>query len=350
MSAFAPRASYESIRAYDVDAGSCEIQLADNTSPFGTPPAALAAIARATTPALSQYPSTYSRPLREAIARYIGVAPEQVMVGAGSDEVMSCAFRALADPPARVAMIEPTFVMARVFAITNSQQVTTVPLREDFDADVEGLLAADPQLVYLCTPNNPTGTPLTRAAIDRILHESRAVVLLDEAYAEYAGTNYAGEAPNHDRLLVLRTFSKAFGMAGFRVGYAVGARPLIAELEKARGPYTVSALSEQAALAAVTEDVPWVRAGVQRVLDARERFMAGLRDAGYAPLPSRANFVLLPVVGDSADAMRALRERGIQVRHFHGLPGVGEAIRISIGEWPVMQRVLATLQERVPCA
>lgn len=349
MTAFSPRSSYRDIRAYDVEPGACEIELADNTSPFGPPPAALRAIAESTTESLARYPSTYSRELRQAIARYVGVAPEEVMVAPGSDEVMSCAFRALADPPARVAVIDPTFVMARVFAITNSQQVTSVPLLDDFDADAAGLLAVDPQLIYLCTPNNPTGTPLRESTITRVIRESRAVVILDEAYAEYAGTNFAGQAPGTDRLLVLRTFSKAFGLAGLRVGYAVGARSLIAELEKARGPFAVTTLSERGALAALNEDLQWVNAGVQRIIVSRDRFISALRDAGYAPLPSQANFVLIPV-GDSGEAMRALRARGILVRHFHGLAGVGEAIRISIAEWPVMQRVLAAMKECVPCA
>jgi histidinol-phosphate aminotransferase len=349
MTAFTPRAVYRGIRAYDIDPTVCEIELADNTSPFGPPPAAVRAIADAANGALARYPTTYSRALREAIGRYVGVAPDEIMVGAGSDEVMSCAFRALADPSARVSMIDPTFVMARVFALTNSQLVTPVPLLPGFDADVAGLVANDPQLIYLCTPNNPTGTPLSGETIRRVVSESRAVVLLDEAYAEFAGTNFAGEAPATERLLVLRTFSKAFGLAGLRVGFAVGARPLIAELEKARGPYSVTALSERAALAALDEDIPWMRAGVQRISASRERFIAALVRAGYKPIPSQANFVLLPVL-DSGAAMRALRDRGILVRHFHGLGGVGEALRISIADWPVMERVLAALTECVPCA
>jgi histidinol-phosphate aminotransferase len=349
MTAFTPRAAYRGIRAYDVDPAAYEIELADNTSPFGAPPAAIRAIAEAAIGSLARYPTTYSRELREAIARYVGVEADEVMVGAGSDEVMSCAFRALADPPARVAVMDPTFVMARVFAITNSQVVTPVPLRPDFDADVAGLVANDPQLVYLCTPNNPTGTPIREETIDRVVNESRAIVLLDEAYAEFAGTNFAGKAPASGRLLVLRTFSKAFGLAGLRVGFAVGARPLIAEMEKARGPYTVTALSERAALAALNEDIPWMRAAVQRVIASRERFIDGLIRAGYRPIPSQANFVLLPVP-DSGVAMRALRDRGILVRHFHGLAGVGEALRISIADWPVMDRVLSAVTECVPCA
>lgn len=348
MSLFSPRESYRGIRAYDVDPAECEIELADNTSPFGAPPSAVSAILESTGPGLARYPSTYSADLRRAIADYIGVAPDEVMVSGGSDEVMSCAFRALVDPPARVSIMDPTFLMARVFAITNSHATTAVSLSADFDADAPALIANDPQIVYLCSPNNPTGTLVSENAIAGVLAGSRAVVMLDEAYAEFAGTNVAARAPSTDRLLVLRTFSKAFGLAGMRIGYAVGARPLIAEMEKARGPFALTSLSERAALAALTHDLPWVKSAVQRIVASRDQFTVALSNAGYSPLVSHANFVLIPTK-DSTAAMRALRSRGIQVRHFHGLGSIGDALRVSVADWPVMQRVLSAIQENVPC-
>lgn len=342
-----PRATYRDVRAYDVDPSACELELADNTSPFGAPPAALRVLADAIGGSLARYPSTYSRTLREAIAAYVGVSPDEVMVGCGSDDVMSCAFRALGEPDDRVAYMDPTFVMARVFATVNSLTPVPVPLTRAFNADAEALVAARAPITYLCTPNNPTGLPIAPAALAHVLRQAEGLVFVDEAYAEFAGTNLAREAPAHGQSLVFRTFSKAFGLAGLRIGFAVGARPLIAELEKARGPFAVTALSEQAALAAVTEDVDWVRSGVGRIIDARERFIAALHAAGFSPLESAANFVLLPV-SDSRAAMRALRDRGILVRHFTGLTGIGDALRISLAEWPAMERVLATLIDVVP--
>ncbi|MFN8668256.1 MAG: histidinol-phosphate transaminase [Gemmatimonadaceae bacterium] len=345
--AWSPRRAYETLRAYDVDPTPCEITLADNTSPFGAPPAALRAIAAGVGDRLAQYPSTYSRALREGIAAYVGVAPDEIMVGCGSDEIMGCAFRALGEPGDRVAYMDPTFVMARVFAATNSLTPVPVPLTPRFDADAEALVAAQAPITYVCTPNNPTGLPVAKASLDHLLAKAPGLVFVDEAYAEFAGSNLAGDAPAHGRSLVFRTFSKAFGLAGMRIGFAVGARALIAELEKARGPFTVTALGERAALAAVTEDLAWVRQNVARVVEARERFTAALRGEGFAPLPSAANFVLLPV-DDARAAQGALRDRGILVRHFVELPGIGDALRISMADWPVMQRVLAALLEILP--
>lgn len=348
-SRFQPRASYQALRAYDLVPSSCEIELSDNTSPFGPPPAALRALHEATPQDASQYPTTYSRPLREVLARHLGVAPEEIMVGAGSDEVMSAAFRAIGDPGARVAYMDPTFVMARIFAASNSLEPMPVPLTATYDADAEALLATQAHITYLCTPNNPTGTNVTPPTLDRVVREARGVVLVDEAYAEFAGTNLAATAPARDGMLVLRTFSKAFGLAGLRVGFAVGARALIAELEKARGPFAVTAASERAAQAVLEHDVPWVMARVAELREVRDWFAAALCDGGHAPLPSAANFVLVPVA-DAVGAHAALRARGILVRHFISLAGIGGALRISIAPRPVMQRVLDAMREVVPCA
>lgn len=343
-SAWTPRPLLRDIRAYDIDPAPCELALADNTSQFGAPPSALRALSEGIGDRVAGYPTTYSHALREAIARYIGVAPQEVMVGCGSDEVMGCAFRALANPGDVVAYMDPTFVMARVFALTNSLQPRGVPLDAHNDADADALVAAAAPITYVCTPNNPTGMAIGAPALAHVLEKAHGLVFLDEAYAEFAGSNLAALAPSRRNLLVFRTFSKAFGLAGARVGFAVGSRPLIAELEKVRGPYTVTALSERAALAAVSQDLEWVARCVAEVRESRDRFLDALRAAGFSPLPSDANFVLVPV-HDAPALMRGLRTRGILVRHFTALPRIGDALRITVGPWPVMQRVLEALPQ-----
>ncbi len=339
---------YRDIRAYDVDAARFSLELADNTSPYGTPPAVRDFLAGAPGVNLSRYPTTYSRPLRDALAAYIGVAPDEIMVGAGSDEILSSTFRALGSPGALVAHMHPTFVMTRVFAITNSLRVVPVGLTASYDADADALLASEADIIYLCAPNNPTGTPVQRATLDKVIDEARGLVMVDEAYAEFAGSNLAAKAPGRDGMLVLRTMSKAFGLAGIRLGFAVGERALIAELEKARGPYAVPALSEQVALVALQHDLPWIQDKVAEVCATRDRFVGGLHAAGYTTLPSAANFVLVPIPG-AASVGAALREKGILVRHFEALPGLGDALRISVGLPYDMPRVLASLQECAPC-
>lgn len=337
-----PRATLAGVRAYDVEAAPRALELGDNTSQFGAPPTALRSIAAGVGDRLARYPTTYSRPLREAIAAYVGVDGDEIMVGCGSDELLGCAFRALGTPGERVAYMDPTFVMARVFAQTNSLVPVAVPLTAAHDADADALVAAAAPLTYVCTPNNPTGLEIAAPTLDRILREASGIVLVDEAYAEFAGANHAAAAPAHGRTLAFRTFSKAFGLAGARVGYVVGARELIAELEKVRGPFTVTTLSESAALAAVTSDLPWVERCVREVREVRARFAGALRDAGFAPLPSAANFLLVPV-DDAAAWGAALASHDIRVRPFERLPRVGDALRITIGAWDAMQRVLEAM-------
>lgn len=336
------RPAYAALRAYDVDPPTGLVSLAENTSPFGLPPSALETLRSSVGMQLSAYPSTYSSELREVYAHYLGVAPEEVIVGVGSDEVMSCAFRALCEPGSRVVHADPTFIMAPTFATSNSLHAIGVPIAEDFDIDVEAMLGANASVTYLCSPNNPTGVSIAPERLALMLQRAQGLVFLDEAYAEFAGENHAAAAPSMERVVVFRTLSKAFGMAGLRVGFAVGHRKLIRELEKARGPYTVNALSAAAAAAAVRQDVAWMRRSVALVIEYRERFVVALHRLGYTPLPSAANFVLIPVP-DARATMRALRDRGILVRHFPALARVGDAIRVSIGTWEHMEGVLHAL-------
>jgi len=338
------RPALADVRPYNQDAPRSRFALADNTNAFGAPPAALEAARSAIEQQLVRYPTTYSRPLRDAIASYVGVAPDEVMVGCGSDDILDCAFRAFAEPGATVAHVSPTFLMARVFATTNAREPIAVPLTATFDADAEALLATRASFTYLCSPNNPTGGLHSATAVDRVLDTAAGIVMMDEAYAEYAGRSRAPDAPRHGRLLVLRTFSKAFGLAGLRIGYGVGAAPLIRELEKVRGPYKVSAIAEAAALAALEQDLGWMRRTVGETVAARDAFFEALRAAGRSPLPSDANFVLLPVA-DAQGVAAALLERGIHVRAFPALPGVGDALRITIGPPDVMRLVLDRLLE-----
>jgi histidinol-phosphate aminotransferase len=301
-------------------------------------------MASAATDRLSRYPSTYSHQLRAAIADYIGVNDDEVMVGCGSDELLGCAFRALGSPGEVVAYMDPTFVMARVFAQTNSLTPVAVPLSRDLDADADALTGVNAPITYICSPNNPTGASISPNSIARVLRNASGLVFLDEAYAEYAGTNVAATAPTRGRLLVFRTFSKAFGLAGARVGFVVGERPLIAELEKVRGPYTVTALSEIGALAAITEDLSWVAQCVADVRVTRDAFSASLIQAGFKPLPSDANFVLVPVRNATAWS-DALRQRSILVRHFPNLAVIGDALRITIGQRDAMDFLARVMRD-----
>ena len=337
------RAAYRDISPYAPDRSPCAVDLSDNTNLFGVPPAALALLRGASESTISRYPTLYAGGLKAALASYTGVNPSEIVTGCGSDDVLDSAIRAVSEPGDTIAMSDPSFAMIPIFARMNALRPVEVPLRPDLDIDADRLLKTGAHIIYICSPNNPTGTRASDKAVRRILNEAQGLVILDEAYAEFAGAGYVSEAPRHDRLLVVRTLSKAFGLAGLRIGYAAGSAGLVAEVEKSRGPYKVSSLAEGAATAALTEDRPWVEAHIGEALRIRERLAAELRAMGLEPIPSEANFVLVPVRGAAAIGA-AMRRSGVAVRPMPALPVIGDALRISIGPWPMLQIALDALR------
>jgi histidinol-phosphate aminotransferase len=339
------RAQLRSIPLYQPDTTKGTwLDVSDNANLFGAPPAASAAVRDFPAELLTRYPIPYGVELKEALARHLSVPVECVVTGCGSDDLLDSAVRAFGEPGDVLAHALPTFSMMPLFARLNGLEPVGVPLQPDWDVNAEELLARQPRLLYLCSPNNPTGTLVSRGALERLLAEAKGVVLLDEAYAEFAGISDLTRAPGHGRLLVTRTFSKAFGLAGLRIGYAVGAPELVREVEKSRGPYTLSALAERAALAALSYDIAWVEAGVLEARRVRQQLSAALAEQGLTPVPSAANFVLVPLPGAPEVARRMRVEAGVVVRAFAGLLGVGDALRIGVGPWPLMERVLTALK------
>jgi histidinol dehydrogenase len=338
------RPDYREITLYSPDRTPCTVDLSDNTNLWGAPPAALAALRLADQPAITRYPSLYAPGLKDALALYAGVGPDEVVTGCGSDDVLDSAFRAFAAPGDRVAYPDPSFAMIPIFARMNGLIPVAVPLGRGFDVDADAMLATGARIIYLCSPNNPTGTAVGAAAIERLVERAPGLVILDEAYAEFAGSDGTARWIASGRVLVTRTLSKAFGLAGLRIGYAVGAPALVAAVEKSRGPYKVSAVAERASVAALGPGLPWVRERVAEAIGVREQLAARLRALGLEPLPSVANFVLVPVPDAAATAAR-LRERGIAVRPFTGLQRVGDALRITVGPWPLLEECLVGLEE-----
>ena len=337
------RASYRDISLYAPDRSPCAIDLSDNTNLFGVPPTALETLRAAAESSVTRYPTLYAGGLKAALARYAGVRPEEIVTGCGSDDVLDSAIRAVAEPGAAVAMPEPSFAMIPIFAQMNGLRPVTVPLLPTHDIDAEGLLATGARVIYVCSPNNPTGTRASAEGMRRLLAEAKGLVILDEAYAEFAGQGHIADAPRHERLLVVRTMSKAFGLAGLRIGYAAGTAALVAEVEKSRGPYKVNALAERAATAALENDGAWVAARIAEAVTNRDRFVGELRSVGLSPLPSVANFVLIPI-RNAAAVGAAMRAAGVAVRPMPALPVIGDALRISIGPWTMMQAALDALQ------
>ncbi len=351
MSPF-PREDYQALARYEPDRRPVEVDLSDNTNLWGTHPEALERIRAATTDDLARYPELYADVLRDAVAERFGVDPECVTTGAGSDDVLDSAFRAAAGPGAVVAYAAPTFSMVEPLARMNGMEARAVPWPDALEAP-ETLLEPDPAVVYVCRPNNPTGESAPVGWLDALLAareaaeargRPRPLVVLDEAYGDFAEDTLASRAPDAPALLVARTASKAYGLAGLRVGFGVADPATALEVEKARGPYKVARLAAEAAAAAVRDRSGWMTARAAEARVQRRWLRDALEARGLAPLPSQANFLLFPApTGSAAADVRALRAHGVGVRPFTGIPEMGEGLRVTVGPRPLMDRFLAAL-------
>lgn len=300
----------------------------------------------------NRYPEPQPPELVSALARLYGVRKERLLVGRGSDEAIDLLMRAFCRAGRDAIVIQPpTFGMYAVSAHIQGAGVIEVPLAAGFTLDVEATLAAVTpavKLVFVCSPNNPTGTQVPHAHLERLAQglAGRALLVVDEAYVEFAGeASLADVLDRFDHLVVLRTLSKAWALAGARVGCLLGHPDLVALLRRIMAPYPLPRPSVAAALLALSG---WgqtnARARVTVVRNERARVAAALAEADgvRAVVPSQANFLAVRFV-DAAGAFARLSAAGIVVRDVRRYPGLGDALRITIGTPHENDRVLAAL-------
>jgi histidinol-phosphate aminotransferase len=323
-------------------------RLSANENPLGASPLAVAAIVREA-PRAHLYPDGGSRALRQALAARLSVSPEQILVGNGADELLGLIAGAALEPGAEVVVPEPSFEPYITLTILAGAEVRPSPLagyETDLD-DMRRRVTPRTRIVVLCSPHNPAGTIVRRQPLLGFLEglgEDPPLVLLDEAYRDFSDDpdypDGVALLERHPRLIVLRTFSKIAGLAGLRVGYAVGSRASIDRLNRVRAPYNVNRLGQVAALAAL-EDVEHLARTRQAILEERAFLARELARRGYTFAPTQANFFLVRV-GDAAAARQRLRAGGILVRDGAsvGFPG---HLRITIGLRDTNVRILSLL-------
>jgi histidinol-phosphate aminotransferase len=336
------RAAYDNVPLYDPKRTPVALDLTDNTNRWGVPPHAAEAIRTFASETVTRYPTLYGAELKQALAAHAGVTPEMIVTGCGSDDILDSAMRAFGDPGDLVAASDPTFAMVPIFAQMNAMRSVLIAELPDHEVDAAALLASGAKVIYVCSPNNPTGALVARKTLERLIDNAPGVLLVDEAYVEFAGVSNIDLLKRSDRVLLIRTLSKAFGLAGLRIGYALGHPALVSEVEKSRGPYKVNALAERVAIEALRHDVQWVEEHIQLAIESRDRLTIELLKRGHDPMPSSANFVCVPIQNCVAVGA-AMRKRGVGVRPFPGLPRVGDALRISVGPWPMIETCLKAL-------
>jgi histidinol-phosphate aminotransferase len=321
------------------------VKLNTNEAPWPPSERVLAAVREAVDERLRLYPNPRGQSAREAIARHHGLEPEQVIVTNGGDEAIELCFRAFAGAGDRVAFAPPTYPLFDPLCGMHE----TVPVRHPLGADWEppASFAADPApLKFLVNPNSPTGTWLDREAVVAVVEGSRGVVALDEAYVDFAPEDrrdlIAGGVRN---LLLLRTFSKSYALAGMRIGYAIGDSALISALDLVKDSYNLDRLALVAAAAAV-DDAPYHDQLVGYVVGERAWLSDQLRGAGFEVVPSATNFVFArpPAAHPAAELQAALRERRVLVRHYDREPIAGW-FRVSVGTREQHRALLDALEE-----
>jgi histidinol-phosphate aminotransferase len=339
------RPELEELKAYvPHDPPGIRVKLDANEAPPASSPAVRDAVTRALAGvALERYPDPRALRLKEAIAKRTGARPEDLLIGAGSDEVIALVLTALARPrdknPQPVILTAvPTFVMYRVSARGHGHKPVEVPLDASWDLDAGMMTRAiemmRPNVVFIATPNNPTGNRMSDARLREVIGAAQGMfTIVDEAYVDYAAEgSLRGWRDEHPNLGILRTVSK-IGLAALRVGWLEADSALIAELDKVRQPFNLSATS-QAAAAAVLEDA-WddVLADVARVVRARGELTAAIEELeGFSVTPSAANFLWVKTPGPAEPIFDALMKEGVLVRSFHASGGrLGSQLRITVG-------------------
>ncbi len=308
------------------------VVLSRNENPYGPTPQVRQALLDVP---LNRYPD--SRPFIKALSRYTGSPAESIVTGAGMDEIITTACRIFLGPSDKAAIPYPTYSLYALAAQLCGAAPLYYPRRDDFSVDE---IPCGAKMAFICSPNNPTANALSEESVRAMLESTDAVVFLDEAYAEFAGKSLEGLVREYDNLIVGRTLSKAFGLAGLRLGYAL-APPWIAELYRRVAPlFSVTSLSLAAGVAAL-QDLEWMHGCVQRIAAERERMRRRLPGA----YPSQANFLYVRTEGGSKDVAEQLLENGIIVRDCSSFSGCGEhCLRVTVGLEQENDRLLEEME------
>jgi histidinol-phosphate aminotransferase len=323
------------------------VRLDTNTSPF-KPKLALSALARKLKQAdVNEYPDTSYHALRQALSAYTGKDLERFVVTNGADEGLDIITKVLLDPEDEVVIPTPTYTMYRIVSQIMGAKVKVVERNSDFSLDLESMLGAvgkRTKIIFLCNPNNPTGNFSPEKEVETLAKESGAVVAVDEAYFEYCGRSAIDITDRLDNVVVCRTLSKAFSLAGARLGYLAAKRETVDKLNLVRPPNSLSVISLMLGQTALTR-LGEMKKHVGATVKERARLLDGLRGiAGVEPYPSVTNFILFRVKrGDAGKVHTKLMQKGLVLRNLSQVRGVENCLRTTVGTPEVNDRLLVEL-------
>ena len=305
------------------------LRLDTNTNVLGSNPAAMEFLKKGFD-GLDGYPNTYSDGLRDALADLYGLERENFVAGSGSDEMIDVCFKTFTEWNDLSTIPIPSYTLYDYFITMNGGRTSFVDLTEDFQLDVDAMLKTKPKLMLVPSPNNPTGNSFRMKDIEDILSRFDGIMVVDEAYAEYADESMVRRVNEFDNLIVLRTFSKAYAMAALRVGYAVSNLNVAGMMNCVKIPYSLNKISEGAATAAV-KDQDFIKRSVKMVKEQRPYLSAGLKKLGFEPYPSDANFIMAKSPIDHKVLVDGLKEKGVLIRDFGSKRRTENCIRTTVG-------------------
>jgi len=284
-----------------------------------------------------RYPVVKGGLALKAISENVGLWEDEVMVGNGSDEILDLVAKVFVGRGEGL-VVDPTFEMYRFYVGLAGGRTKQVLISKNFEMEADDVLSAvneRTKVIFICSPNNPTGKQFSKDEVLRVVEESDRLIVLDEAYVDFAPYSLAREATKYHNLLVLRTFSKAFGLAGLRIGYGVGSSEIIEWLRAAQSPFSVNSVA-QGACRLVLENRRVYDSFVKKTIEERRYLMAELEMVnGIKPFESDANFILIKVIGGdvtSEDVCKRLRSAGIEVRDRGNLPMLKNCLRVTVAE------------------
>ena len=343
------RADLSDLQPYRAPQMNAQVKLNTNESPYPPPESFLSELSsRVERIPFHRYPDRDFTELREALARHLGVLTDRVWLANGSNEVLLQLLLAFGGADKRAMTFEPTYTMHSHIVRVTGTRLLRARRNPDFTMHLEATLEAisrqEPDVVFLCSPNNPTGNTNTREEVEAVCEAAPGLVILDEAYGEFAGESLYRLIEDHDRLAVVRTFSKAWRMAGARLGYLVAQPWLQEQILKVRLPYHLSALTQAAGLAALAHPRE-ITAHVQTIVHDRGCLWDELSTTrGITAFPSRANFILFRCDAKPAnDVWSALLDKGVLIRDFSDTQGCEGCLRVSVGTREQNERFLETL-------
>jgi histidinol-phosphate aminotransferase len=292
---------------------------------------------------LNRYPDSSYRELRRLIGEYCVADADNILVGNGSDELILTVLMACGGSSCTVSFPHPTFVMYEILGKLIGVRTVRVNLDDGFKLPSRKILATNPDITFIAYPNNPTGNCFSRDKIMEIIEYSRGLVVVDEAYYEFSGKSFVGEIKHYENLVVLRTFSKAFSLAGIRAGYMVGNEKLIRQFRKVQLPYNLSIIN-QGILEIILQERERVLSSVRQLMKSRDRMFAELLDIeGINPYPSEANFILMKIKRLKR-VLEVLEENKIKVREFD-LPELKDYLRVTVGTEEENSNFINTLKK-----